>query len=168
MNTDGILILVTGGTLDKDYNPISGELAFDHSHLPQILNQANCTLPVSVKTLMLKDSLEMTDNDREFILEAIQNAEESRILVTHGTDTMCQTGEYLLKHQEIRLQTKTIVLTGAMRPFKLGESDASFNLGAAIMALQLLDKGIYLCMNGRCHPAGKVQKNLSKGMFEKR
>ena len=162
------LILITGGTLDKDYNAISGELGFSESHLPKIIKQANCTLALRFNQVLLKDSLEMNEQDRHAILEAIIDANESQIVITHGTDTMSLTAEYIQKQktQHPALEQKTIVLTGAMRPFQLGESDASFNLGTALMASQLQTSGIYIAMNGQCHSAEKVAKNRKLGVFE--
>lgn len=159
-----IQILVTGGTLDKDYNTLNGELGFSHTHLPQMLEQANLTLPISVETLLLKDSLEMSDSDRTLISQYVQNSAEEKIVITHGTDTMALSANHLL--DSLKNTDRTIVFTGAMRPYCLGKSDALFNLGFAICAAQTLPAGVYLAMNGQIHPAGKVIKNLELGVFE--
>ena len=163
-----ILLLVTGGTLDKDYIATSGELSFISTHLPQMLAQANITLDVEVQTLMLKDSLEMNEQDRNQITEAVLHTSFTHIVITHGTDTMTQSAKNLIeKLEENRNRDhKTIVFTGAMRPFKLGNSDALFNLGSALTAVQLLPAGCFIAMNGQIHTAGKVYKNLEKGTFE--
>ncbi|WP_024851118.1 asparaginase domain-containing protein [Hydrogenovibrio kuenenii] len=164
-NNESLLLLVTGGTLDKNYDAISGELNFSTTHLPQILSQANITLDLSIETLMLKDSLEMTQTDREYIAETCVKAAQTRILITHGTDTMTETADYLSSIGQ--LSGKTLVLTGAMRPFMLGDSDASFNLGAAIMAANLSSNGVYIVMNGMRFDANNVRKNKLLGEFER-
>ncbi|HEY9017970.1 asparaginase domain-containing protein [Thiomicrospira sp.] len=158
-----IALLACGGTLDKDYNALNGELDFSQSYLPELLKQARHQLNLRLETLMLKDSLDMTKADREHVLEACLNAPEQQIVITHGTDTLTQTAEYLADHIN---QQKTIVLTGAMRPFRLGESDAGFNLGAALMAVQTTRPGVYIVMNGRLFEAHQVQKNRQLGVFE--
>lgn len=163
-----ILLLVTGGTLDKDYIATSGELSFLSTHLPEMLKQANITIDVEVQTLMLKDSLEMNEQDRKQMTEAVLQTSFSHIVITHGTDTMTQSAKNLIEQLEENTSSdnKTVVFTGAMRPFKLGNSDALFNLGSALMAVQLLPAGCFIAMNGQIHSAGKVFKNLEKGIFE--
>lgn len=158
-------IFITGGTLDKDYHPIQGQLTFEKTQLPEMLNQANLTQPTSLSVLMLKDSLDMSDADRQIITESCLSCNDHKILITHGTDTMPITAATLLKHHS-QMPEKTIVLTGAMRPFALGNSDAMFNLGSAIMALNLTRPGVYIAMNGQLFEAGKVTKNTQKGLFE--
>ena len=168
MNT--LLFLVTGGTLDKDYNALTGELGFHETHLPQMLKQANITLEHKIDCLLLKDSLEMTDKDREKIWQAVNTSQAKYIVITHGTDTMTTSANYLAEQFRNKGLTnfseKTIVLTGAMRPYKLGDSDALFNLGAATIAAQTFPAGIFITMNGKVFNAGEVQKNLQKGQFE--
>ena len=159
-----IQLFITGGTLDKDYQTTTGELVFTQTHVDTLLNQANLTLPINIKTLMLKDSLDMTDTDRERIYQACLNSNAKYIVITHGTDTMVETARYL--QQNNTLNTKTIVLTGAMRPFMLGNSDASFNMASALMAAQLASNGIYLAMNGQLFNANSVKKNRELGQFE--
>ena len=159
-----VRILVTGGTLDKDYDAVEGTLSFPGTTLPEMLAQSRISLPHSVEVLMQKDSLEMTDTDRQRIRQACEQAPESRLLITHGTDTMVDTARVLA--QSPALQTRTIVLTGAMRPFRLGKSDALFNLGAALMAAQLAQPGVWLCMQGELFPWNQVRKNRPAGRFE--
>ncbi|MBE0493900.1 MAG: asparaginase [Thiomicrospira sp.] len=160
-----IALLACGGTIDKDYNVLNGELEFTQTYLTELLKQARHQLDLRFETLMLKDSLDMTQNDRQQVLEACLNAPEQQIVITHGTDTLTQTAEFLA--DQIGAQ-KTIVLTGAMRPFRLAESDASFNLGAALMAVQTTRPGVYIVMNGRLFEAHQVQKNRQLGVFEAR
>ncbi len=159
-----LTLIVTGGTLDKDYQTSTGALVFSETHLPDILRQANTTLAIETRVLMLKDSLEMTDLDRDDIAQACRETETDTIVITHGTDTMADTALALSENAE--LSDKTIVLTGAMRPFRLGESDACFNLGAALMAAQLAENGVYIAMNGELFNASRVMKNRQKGVFE--
>jgi len=167
MNTSPRLpigLLITGGTLDKDYNTLTGHLEFSQTHLPKLLQKANITLPILSEVLMLKDSLEMTHEDRQLILNACLESSCQRLVITHGTDTMAETADCLLNSP--LAQSKTIVLTGAMRPFQLGESDASFNVGSALMAAQLASEGIFIAMNGELFPANLTEKNRSQGLFE--
>jgi L-asparaginase len=161
-----IQLFVTGGTLDKEYDVLSGELVFPPTHLPALLKEAHCTLAIEVSVLMQKDSLQMTDEDRRLIGQACLNAVPERIVITHGTDTMVQTALALLALLHAAGVQKTIVLTGAMRPFQLGHSDAGFNLGSALMAVQTAQPGVYLAMNGRLFNAQQVQKNRALGVFE--
>ena len=157
-------LLITGGTLDKDYNAISGSLDFSQTHLMTLLNQANVSLSIQSEVLMLKDSLEMTLQDRQTILTACLASPCQRLVITHGTDTLTDTAAFLL--DSALPQSKTVVLTGAMRPFQLGQSDAAFNLGSALMAAQLTNNGIYIAMNGELFPATLTQKNRQQGVFE--
>lgn len=164
MNNLAIQLLITGGTLDKDYHATRGELVFAQTHLSELLSEANTTLDIQSQVLMLKDSLEMTNTDREIIYQACLTSQKSHIVITHGTDTMCKTATYLLNRPG--LVNKTIVLTGAMRPFKLGNSDASFNLASALMAVQLAKPSVYIAMNGQLFSADQVQKNRELGLFQ--
>ncbi|WEJ63756.1 asparaginase [Thiomicrorhabdus lithotrophica] len=164
MKKTNIQLLITGGTLDKDYNTTSGELVFTETHMNQLLNEANTSLTVESRVLMLKDSLEMTLSDREIIYQACLKTSSQQIIITHGTDTMSETALYL--QSKTGLTDKTIILTGAMRPFKLGNSDASFNVASALMAVQLVSPGIYITMNGQIFAANNVQKNRTIGQFE--
>jgi L-asparaginase len=157
-----IRILITGGTFDKTYDEIHGRLFFKDSHLPEMLNLGRSRLDVEVRTLMMIDSLEMTDADRAIIAQQCKAAEGDRIVITHGTDTMAETARFL----EGRVAGKTVVLTGAMIPYKFGSSDGLFNLGSALAFVQVLPPGVYVAMNGRCFAAGTVMKNKKTGSFE--
>ena len=155
-------ILVTGGTFDKEYDEITGKLYFKETHMKEILRLGRSQANVCVKKLMLMDSLDMKGADREIILKNCKNAQEKQIVITHGTDTMTKTARVIEKGQ----LKKTIVLTGAMIPYKFGSSDGLFNLGGAIAYAQALPYGVYIAMNGRCFKWNKVKKNKSTGMFE--
>lgn len=157
-----IKIFITGGTFDKEYNETKGELFFKDTHLPEMLNMGRCRVLVEIRTLMMIDSLDMKDDDRKIILENCKNTKEERILITHGTDTMIETAKLLAKD----IQNKTIVLTGAMVPYKFGSSDGLFNLGSALAFVQTLPKGIYIAMNGKYFHWDKVRKNKDLGEFE--
>jgi L-asparaginase len=159
---DAIRIFITGGTFDKEYDEFTGQLYFKDSHLTEMLRLGRANLPLEVRTLMMIDSLEMTGDDRALIAEQAAKAPESRIVITHGTDTMAETAEVLAA----KVRGKTIVLTGAMVPYKFGSSDGLFNLGSALAFAQTLPAGVYIAMNGRCFPAGSVRKNRQTGMFE--
>jgi L-asparaginase len=160
-----IRIFVTGGTFDKKYNELNGALAFDDTHLPEMLRLGRCRIEVAIETLMMIDSLEMTAKDRALIVDECYRAAESRILVTHGTDTMVDTAAALAA-QFGADGGKTIVLTGAMIPYAFGSSDGLFNLGSALSFVQVLPPGVYVAMNGRCFPADRVRKNRETGVFE--
>jgi len=160
-----IRILVTGGTFDKEYNELNGSLYFQDTHLPEMLRLGRSRLDVSVRTLMMIDSLEMTDADRALIVEQCRQASESRLLITHGTDTMVETARALATAQ-IPESGKTIVLTGAMIPYAFGSSDGLFNLGSALSFVQVLPPGVYIAMNGRYFLWDCVRKNKETGVFE--
>ena len=159
-----IRLFITGGTFDKTYDEITGRLVFQDTHVQEMLQLGRCRLDVSVRTLMMVDSLEMTDADRQLVLENCRSAAEERIVVTHGTDTMTDTARVL---GEAGL-AKTIVLTGAMVPYAFGSSDGLFNLGSALSFVQALPHGVYVAMNGRCFPWDDVTKNRQLGVFETR
>jgi len=161
---DRIRILVTGGTFDKEYNEITGELFFKATHTGDMLKLGRCRLDLEIETLMMIDSLQMTDAGRELILRRCLEAPEQRIVITHGTDTMEQTAAVLGP----RLIGKTVVLTGAMVPYTFGSSDGLFNLGTALAFVQTLEPGVYVAMNGRCFPWDAVQKDARQGIFELR
>jgi L-asparaginase len=163
-----IRILVTGGTFDKEYNELAGSLAFKDTHLPEMLRLGRCRLDVSIRTLMMIDSLEMTDADRALIVEQCRQEAETRILVTHGTDTMVETAHALGAAFAAFAAGggKTIVLTGAMVPYAFGSSDGLFNLGSALSFVQVLPAGVYISMNGRAFPWDRVRKNRDTGVFE--
>jgi len=157
-----IKLLITGGTIDKCYNELNGELHFPQTHLPEMLEQTRCTLEINSEVLMLKDSLEMTDADRKILQQACAISAEQQLVITHGTDTMVQTAEHLARQP----LNKTIVLVGAMLPYKIGGSDALFNLGCALTAVQLLPHGIYITMNGKIFDWDKVHKDTTVGVFK--
>ena len=159
-----IRVFITGGTFDKTYDEISGRLLFADTHIHEMLQLGRCRLDLAVRTLMMVDSLDMTDADRRLVLENCRGAAEERILVTHGTDTMTDTARML---GEARLP-KTIVLTGAMVPYAFGSSDGLFNLGSALSFVQALPHGVFVAMNGRCLPWDDVVKNRALGIFENR
>jgi L-asparaginase len=167
MGDERIRILVTGGTFDKEYDELNGRLFFKDSHLPEMLALGRCKLDLDVRTLMMIDSLDMTQADREIILEQCRAAPGGRIVITHGTDTMAETAKALAAgFTSHRLTGKTIVLTGAMVPYMFGSSDGLFNLGSALAFVQTLSAGVYVVMNGRCFRAGRVRKNKQTGIFE--
>jgi len=157
-----IRIFVTGGTFDKEYNELSGELFFKETHLHEMLKLGRCRLLLDIKTLMMIDSLEMTDSDRKIILENCIRADENKIVITHGTDTMVQTAMFLAGF----VKDKTILLTGAMIPYKFGSSDGLFNLGSALAFVQTLPHGVYIAMNGKYFDCNNVRKNKRTGVFE--
>ena len=160
--TDSLRIIITGGTFDKDYDPLSGRMTFRDTHLGQILREVRLTLPVELEINQLTDSLDMSEAQRSGVVEACERAAERWIVITHGTDTMTETARLL--HD--RRMEKTIVLTGAMIPYSVSGSDAVFNLGAAVSAVQLLDPGVYVVMNGRVFAADRVRKDTARGVFE--
>ena len=158
-----IRLLVTGGTIDKSYCPVEGQLSFSRTNVLAMLKQARVALPEGqVQTLLLKDSLDLTDADREVICQAAAIAKEMKLIVTHGTDTMVQTAQRLAAKQ----LGKTVVLVGAMVPYTFSNSDGLFNLGLAFGAVQLLPAGVYIAMNGRIFPWNAVRKNSALGVFE--
>jgi L-asparaginase len=157
-----IRILVTGGTFDKEYNELAGELYFQSTHTGDMLRLGRCLLEVEIETIMMIDSLQMNDAGRRLILERCAAVPEKRIVITHGTDTMAETAAVL----GAGLTGKTIVLTGAMVPYTFGSSDGLFNLGTAMAFVQTLSEGVYVAMNGRCFPWHSVRKDKRQGIFE--
>ena len=157
-----IRIFVTGGTFDKEYDEIKEQLVFLETHVPQMLKLGRCKIDISLRTLMLIDSLQMTEADRHIMLENCKKAEEDKIVITHGTSTVAETATFLGKH----VKNKTIVLTGAMSPYTFGSSDGLFNLGCALAFVQTLPHGVYVAMNGRYFAANNVRKNAKTGVFE--
>lgn len=158
-----IQVFVTGGTFDKEYNFTNGELYFKDTHLPEMFKRGRCTLPIDIKTLMMVDSLEMTDADRLNIIHNCTRTSAEKILITHGTDRIVQTAEALANAS----LNKTIVLTGAMVPYAFGtSSDGFFNLGSALAFVQILPPGVFIVMNGRWYEWNKVRKNKDTGFFE--
>ncbi len=159
-----LALLITGGTFDKEYNELNGELFFKKTHVKDMLGIGRSLVPARISTLMMKDSLLMTDSDRALIAKACLKAKENRIVITHGTDTMEQTARFLAA----RVAGKTVVLTGAMVPYKFGSSDGLFNLGSALAYAQVLPAGVYVAMNGRFFEWDNVRKNRKAGFFEER
>ena len=160
-----IQILITGGTFDKSYNHLKGDLYFKKTHIPEMLERSKSRLNVNVKTLMMIDSLEMTEKDIQLIINECINSKSKRIIITHGTDTMVRTATKIAKE----IKDKTIVLTGAMIPYAFGSSsDGFFNLGSALSFVQVLKKGVYVAMNGQYFKHDNVKKNIEKGFFEKK
>jgi len=157
-----IRIFITGGTFDKEYNELDGKLFFKDTHLPEMLKLGRCKVPVEIRTLMLVDSLEMADADRQIIVEQCRQCKEDQIVITHGTDTMEETAKILGKN----ITEKTIILTGAMIPYKFGSSDGLFNIGSALAFAETLKHGVYIAMNGRCYTWNNVKKNKKTGEFE--
>jgi L-asparaginase len=158
----GIRIFITGGTFDKEYNELTGQLYFKDSHLPEMLELGRNLVPIEIRTLMMVDSLEMSDDDRSLIAEHCIKSPEDKIIITHGTDTMAETAKVIAN----KIKNKTIVLTGAMVPYKFGSSDGLFNLGSAMAFVQTLSPGVYVVMNGRYFNANNVRKNKETGEFE--
>ena len=159
-----IQVFVTGGTFDKEYNFITGELYFKDTHLKEMFTRGRCTLDIDIKTLMMIDSLEMTEEDRDILIHNCRRTKHNHILITHGTDRMVATAQELAA---AKITDKTIVLTGAMVPYAFGtSSDGFFNLGSALAFSQTLPPGVYVVMNGRYFNWGNVRKNRQTGNFE--
>ncbi|MBK6900989.1 MAG: asparaginase [bacterium] len=156
-----IRIFATGGTFDKEYNERDGSLFFQDTHVTEMLRKGRCRAPVEVRTLMMIDSLEMTDDDRATILDNCLRCPHERLVITHGTDTMETTARLLGP----AIVDKTVVLVGAMVPYTFGSSDGLFNLGAAVAFAQTLPHGVYVAMNGRVFDWDNVRKNKEIGEF---
>lgn len=159
-----IRLFVTGGTFDKEYDELTGRLFFKETHLPEMLRLGRCGVKVDIDSLMLLDSLDMTDDDRRLLLDNCRSVSERRIVITHGTDTMEQTARLI---GAAGLE-KTIVLTGAMVPYAFGSSDGLFNLGAALAFAQSLPMGTFIAMNGRHFNWDNVHKDRATGLFKER
>src|SRR5436190_24084204 len=157
-----IRILATGGTFDKEYNERTGQLYFKDTHIAEMLRLGRSQVEVSIHTVMMADSLEMTDADRNLIVQNCLQSDEARIIITHGTDTMTETAAAVARE----VTGKTVVLTGAMIPYAFGSSDGLFNLGSALSFVQVLPPGVYLAMNGKCFPWDRVRKNRDTGVFQ--
>lgn len=157
-----IRVFVTGGTFDKEYDELTGRLFFKDTHVPEMLRRGRSRIDVGVETLMMIDSLEMTEAHRATIVEACRACAEDRIVITHGTDTMAETARTLLAAG----LGKTVVLTGAMIPYAFGSSDGLFNLGSALSFAEALPPGVYVAMNGRVFAGDRVRKNRESGVFE--
>lgn len=157
-----IRILITGGTFDKEYDEVSGSLYFKDTHVAEMLKLGRCRLSVDIRTVMMVDSLDMTEEDRTLIARNCQNVSENQIVITHGTDTMVDTARVLAS----QVAGKTIVLTGAMIPYAFGSSDGLFNLGSALALCQVLPAGVYIAMNGQVFDWNRARKNRKTGAFE--
>jgi len=158
-----IRVYATGGTFDKEYNELTGELYFQDSHVRDMLRKGRCNLQLEIRTLMLIDSTQMSEIDREIIAKSCKECGREQIVITHGTDSIVDTARFLAE----RIEGKVIVLVGAMIPYTFGSSDGLFNLGSALAFVQVLPPGIYVTMNGRCFDWDNVRKNRAIGMFEK-
>jgi L-asparaginase len=158
-----VKILITGGTFDKEYDELHGTLRFKDTHIHEMLRLGRCRMDVKIRTVMMIDSLEMTDEDRELIVRNCRKSAEAQIVITHGTDTMAETARML---GEAGLE-KTIVLTGAMVPYAFGSSDGLFNLGSALSFVQVLPYGVYVAMNGTVFPWDNVRKIRQLGVFDR-
>lgn len=159
-----IKIFATGGTFDKEHDPISEKFIFSETHVPEILKQSRSLLDISIRTIMLIDSLEITKGDQEIILKACKDSKEDKIVITHGTSNMEKTAQFLGE----RIKNKTIVLTGAMVPYTFTNSDALFNMGSALAFAQTLPNGVYVVMNGKYYSWDNVVKNTKLGLFEEK
>ena len=157
-----IRILVTGGTFDKEYNEHTGQLFFKDTHIAEMLSLGRSRVQTTIRTVMMIDSLEMTETDRALIVQNCLQSDENRIVITHGTDTMTETAAAIAQ----AVSGKTVVLTGAMIPYAFGSSDGLFNLGSALSFVQVLPPGVYISMNGKCFPWDRVRKNRERGEFE--
>lgn len=161
-----ILILLTGGTFDKEYNELKAELSFKSTHVDEMLRVSRFTGSANIKQLLMKDSLDITQSDRNLIADACKSAQEKQIVITHGTDMMVETALNILKAD---ISDKVIVLTGAMVPYSFGiKSDAMFNLGNAVAFVQVLKPGVYIAMNGQYFEADNVKKDKIVGRFIKK
>ena len=158
-----IKIFATGGTFDKEFNEINGELYFKKTNLFELLELGRSQVDLKIETLMMVDSLQMTNTERQYILEKCKKEKTDKIIITHGTDTMVKTAEFVAKH----IKDKIIILTGAMIPIKFGSSDGLFNLGSALSFAQVLDSGVYITMNGQYFYWDNVRKNKKLGIFER-
>jgi L-asparaginase len=157
-----ICIFVTGGTFDKTYDEIRGQLTFGQTHLAEMLRLGRSRVAVSIETLMMIDSLDMTDRDRQLIVRRCAECGGSRIVITHGTDTMAETAAAIARG----VAGKTVVLTGALIPYAFGSSDGLFNLGSALSFAEVLPPGVYIAMNGQHFLWNRVRKNRETGVFE--
>lgn len=158
-----ITVFTTGGTFDKIYFDANSQFSIGEPQAEPLLKEANIDIAYTIESVLKKDSLEITDEDRQLICQKVEASFSQKIIITHGTDTMAETAKAL---SQIDLKDKTIVLLGAMQPARMRYSDAPFNLGFAIAAVQLLESGIYISMNGRVFAHDNVVKNLKKGKFE--
>lgn len=157
-----IKLLLTGGTIDKQYDEVKAELVFGDTHINEMLSQARSTVDIDIEKLMLLDSLDIGSKERQQILDACQASEQDKIVITHGTSTLIETAELLGKN----LKGKTVILVGAMIPYLIKNTDALFNLGAAITAVQILGEGVFVTMNGKVLSWDNINKNKELWEFE--
>ncbi len=157
-----IQFFITGGTIDKVYNELTGELEFGSTHIVDMLNRGRSMVDTTSEVLFLKDSLDMSDEDRQLILSKCLESDSDKIIITHGTDTMVDTAKLLGE----KVKDKTIVLFGSMIPYSINNSDALFNLGVALSAAQGNQSGVYVAMNGQVFDWNNVEKNRAKGLFQ--
>ena len=158
-----VRVFVTGGTFDKEYDELTGKLYFRNTHVDEMLRRGRCGLDVDVQTLMMVDSLDITDEQRTMIVRACAECDEHQIVITHGTDTMVETARAIAEG----VSGKTVVLTGALVPYAFGSSDGLFNLGSALSFVQSLPAGVYIAMNGKSFRWDDVRKNREAGVFER-
>ena len=158
-----IKLFATGGTFDKEFNEINGELFFKETNLYEVLDLGRCKLDIKIETLMMIDSLKMSETERNYIVSKCKKEDTHKIIITHGTDTIVETAKILAES----INDKTIILTGAMIPIKFGSSDGLFNIGSALSFVQTLDPGVYITMNGRYFHWDNVKKNKKIGAFER-
>jgi L-asparaginase len=157
-----VRVFVTGGTFDKEYDELRGTLHFRNTHLPEMLRLGRCRLELTVETLLMIDSLDMTAAERSMVVQRCAECAEKQIVITHGTDTMVETARAIAAG----VSGKTVVLTGAMVPYAFGSSDGLFNLGSALSFVQSLPEGVFIAMNGRYFRWDDVRKNREAGVFE--
>jgi len=157
-----IKILITGGTFDKEYNELTGELFFNKTHVPEMLKLGRARLDINLETVVMADSLNLTESDIQKLLEICTESNEDKILITHGTDKMVETAKILGQ----KIKDKTVVITGAIIPYAFGSSDGLFNLGSALAFVQSLPHGVYISMNGRYFDWDNAIKNKQIGEFE--
>lgn len=162
-NATHITVLATGGTIDKEYN-LDSEMVIGEPWIREILSRVITDVEFDVRSILKLDSLDMTDDDRAVLTEALNKVDGDRVLITHGTDTMPETARYLLENAD--LGEKVVVLCGSIQPAIMRTSDADFNVGAAVAALNLLEPGVYISMSGRIFAAETVRKDRSRGIFE--
>ena len=158
-----IKIFATGGTFDKEFNELNGELYFKETNLYELLQLGRSQVEVKIETLMMVDSLEMSDKNRQHIVDKCKKEKTNKIIITHGTDTMVQTATQVASF----IKDKIIIFTGAMIPIKFGSSDGLFNLGSALSFSQILSPGVYITMNGQYFHWDNVRKNKKLGIFER-
>lgn len=157
-------VLITGGTIDKQYNPLNGSLVFNQSSVSDMIERSRTTLNIDLEVLMMKDSLDVNNTDIQLMVDSCNNTEQEHVVITHGTDTIIKSALFISENLK---SNKTVVLLGAMIPYQFKDSDAFFNFGCALSAVQTLPHGVYITMNGQIFLPDEVTKNLTKGIFER-